>query len=311
MPKDNPVDKGFVVLRENDEEIRIFFRITKKHDVSDSTLLFVHGLGTTHNIWKHQEALLSPEYTVISLDLRGFGKSTKPKKSTYSYDCFVNDIHILLDQLKVETVIYVGVDLGASIGLSFAYKHPNYIQKLVFAGANPLYVSPTSVWPFSQFTPEAITELHNAIELDAEAAIFNLVDTYLFPDQCTSMEHIKEFAVQTLLNIPPLTLARILGKDNPESWVYQDLREVLEFLPSLEVPILLLIGTRSGRAVFGSFGALISNFAPISPYIFQFIGKGNYSNMTDVTTYTEVLNDFLHMERLNPECDLCDIKVKF
>src|ERR1700744_312672 len=42
---------------------------------SGPAVLFVHGSGGYHAAWWQQVAALSPEYTVITIDLRGFGNS--------------------------------------------------------------------------------------------------------------------------------------------------------------------------------------------------------------------------------------------
>jgi len=42
---------------------------------SGPAVLFVHGSGGHHAAWWQQVAALSPSYSVITVDLRGFGNS--------------------------------------------------------------------------------------------------------------------------------------------------------------------------------------------------------------------------------------------
>ena len=50
----------------------INYEVTGK---GDTTLLFVHGSFNDRTYWKNQVDYFSPNYTVVTLDLPGHGKS--------------------------------------------------------------------------------------------------------------------------------------------------------------------------------------------------------------------------------------------
>ena len=52
-------------------DARIYYEV---HGAGPAVLL-VHGSGGHHAAWWQQVAALSPDYTVITVDLRGFGNS--------------------------------------------------------------------------------------------------------------------------------------------------------------------------------------------------------------------------------------------
>lgn len=68
---------------------------------------------------------------VISLDLRGSGKSSRPDYP-YSLDMFIEDLRNLLDHLKIEKKIHLcGSSLGGFIGLNFVIKYPEKVKTLI------------------------------------------------------------------------------------------------------------------------------------------------------------------------------------
>jgi len=68
---------------------------------------------------------------VISLDIRGSGKSSRPDYP-YSIDMFVEDLKNLLEYLKIEKKIHLcGSSLGGFIGLNFVLKYPEKVKTLI------------------------------------------------------------------------------------------------------------------------------------------------------------------------------------
>src|ERR1700677_2094583 len=47
-----PIKKGFVVRREDDNEMRLFFRLEGTIDPNDAVVVFVHGVGSDSRIWR-------------------------------------------------------------------------------------------------------------------------------------------------------------------------------------------------------------------------------------------------------------------
>lgn len=66
-------------------------------------------------------------------DLRGFGESDAPD-GVYTMDLMADDMRGLLDSLKVERAVVVGLSMGGYIALSFALRYPERLGGLVLAG---------------------------------------------------------------------------------------------------------------------------------------------------------------------------------
>ena len=90
-------------------------------------VLFVHGSGGHHVAWWQQVAALSGSYTVITVDLRGFGNSRW--ESDHDALNFSGDIIAVLDAVAASggpsRVVLVGQSIGAAAALRAALDRPD------------------------------------------------------------------------------------------------------------------------------------------------------------------------------------------
>lgn len=101
------------------------------------TLVFIHGLSGSSAAWVRYENHFKEKYNILSLDLRGHGKSQRPKKSDeYQADKFVEDIHDLLLYLKAENTVLICHSFGTLIVLEFLAKYQKMIKAVIFLSPN-------------------------------------------------------------------------------------------------------------------------------------------------------------------------------
>jgi pimeloyl-ACP methyl ester carboxylesterase len=94
------------------------------------SILCVHGITANCCCWEVMASTLFPQYRVMAMDLRGRGRSDKPNQG-YSLDHHIRDINCLLDDLNIKKVVIMGHSLGAFIGLAFAARYPDRIDRLI------------------------------------------------------------------------------------------------------------------------------------------------------------------------------------
>lgn len=84
-------------------------------------LLFVHGYPDSHKTWDPQIEALKGNYKVGAVDLRGFGRSSKPsEQSEYNYSAILPDLAEAVRFLsKDKKVHWIGHDWGAALGWLF------------------------------------------------------------------------------------------------------------------------------------------------------------------------------------------------
>lgn len=103
--------------------------VTINHHIEgkgDVTLLFVHGAYVDQSYWAEQVDFFKRDYTVITLDLAGHGKSGRTR-SNWSIEGLADDIVALIKYHQLEKVILIGHSLGADLNLIVATKFPDPI----------------------------------------------------------------------------------------------------------------------------------------------------------------------------------------
>ena len=95
-------------------------------------LVFIHGVGLDHQMWKPQIENLN-EFSTITYDLLGHGK-TPCKKEKLNLSDFSNQLNEILEHLNIEKIHLVGFSLGSLIALDFASKSEDKIDKLILIG---------------------------------------------------------------------------------------------------------------------------------------------------------------------------------
>jgi len=95
-------------------------------------VLLVHGSGGNHAAWWQQVSALSPRYTVVTLDLRGFGRSDS-SFDEYDSRVFPEDILAVLEDSGVGRAVLVGQSIGAAAALKVAMRAPSLAAGVVLA----------------------------------------------------------------------------------------------------------------------------------------------------------------------------------
>lgn len=100
------------------------------------TLVFVHGIGGSKDVWVPVLDMLPRSWRLIAYDYRGGGESQEAEPGPLSVAEWSADLGHLLAARKVHgPIVLVGHSLGATIVLQFAIEHPEVPSALVLVGA--------------------------------------------------------------------------------------------------------------------------------------------------------------------------------
>jgi 3-oxoadipate enol-lactonase len=95
-------------------------------------LVLVHGLGANAGLWIHQVRPFSERYRVIALDLRGFGRSSKPPDAKdYSIDLMTDDVIGVCRALDLPAIHFLGSSMGGFIGQTIALEAPELVRSVM------------------------------------------------------------------------------------------------------------------------------------------------------------------------------------
>ncbi|MFJ4334177.1 MULTISPECIES: alpha/beta fold hydrolase [unclassified Streptomyces] len=97
---------------------------------SGPAILFVHGSGGHHAAWWQQVAALREEFTVVTLDLRGFGRSDSAMPEFDGQD-FPGDVVAVLEAEDLTDVMLVGQSIGSVAALRAGLLRPERVSSVV------------------------------------------------------------------------------------------------------------------------------------------------------------------------------------
>ncbi|NWE76305.1 alpha/beta fold hydrolase [Pseudomonas yamanorum] len=99
-------------------------------------LILIHGLGSSCLDWELQVPVLSKHYWLIVVDVRGHGRSDKPRER-YSIAGFTADLVALLEHLQLPPAHVVGLSMGGMIAFQLAVDEPQMLKSLCIVNSAP------------------------------------------------------------------------------------------------------------------------------------------------------------------------------
>ncbi len=103
---------------------------------SGAPLLLIHGLGSSTRDWEYQIPAFSAAYEVIAFDVRGHGRSDKPR-GPYSVSLFAADALALMRRLECFPAHVVGLSMGGMIALQMAVQSPAALRSMTLVNSPP------------------------------------------------------------------------------------------------------------------------------------------------------------------------------
>jgi pimeloyl-ACP methyl ester carboxylesterase len=194
--------------------ISIYYDVIEGPD-GKPPLLLSHGYGASSAMWGPNVAALAADRPVITWDMRGHGRSDSPDDpEQYSHAACVADMAALLDAAGAERAVLGGLSLGGYLSLEFVLEHPDRVDAVMLFDTGPGYRSdqPRQQWNDRAFKTADRLERDGIAALGASAAVRN------------RSAHGLALAARGML-------AQRDGR-------------VIESLPSVKVPVLVLVGAR-------------------------------------------------------------------
>ena len=116
-----------------------FYREARPQARPKADVILLHGwIGTSSWMFRYLLPELGRRYRTLAPDLPGFGRS-EPMARRPSVDNYTDFVRRFADRLDVDRCHLVGVSVGGTMALHFAYRYPERVRKLVVQG--PVYRS--------------------------------------------------------------------------------------------------------------------------------------------------------------------------
>lgn len=114
------------------DDIQLYYEVNGR----GQPILFLHGLGSSGRDWELQVPAFSAHYQVITVDMRGHGRSSKPRQP-YSVPIFAGDVKQLLAQIEIASAHVVGISMGGMVAFQMAVDTPEIVKSLVIVNSGP------------------------------------------------------------------------------------------------------------------------------------------------------------------------------
>jgi len=98
-------------------------------------MVLVHANPFDHDLWLYQSAHFSTWFKVVSIDIRGYGRSAK-MTSAYSLKDMCNDVIGVMQDVGIDRAVCGGCSVGSGIAILLGLDHPDRFSALILVGGN-------------------------------------------------------------------------------------------------------------------------------------------------------------------------------
>ncbi len=190
-------------------------------------VLFIHGYPLDRSIWTHQMASLDG-WSRIAPDLRGMGQSDAPDLG-YNMETYAADLAALLDLLRMDEAVLVGLSMGGYIAFEFLRRWRHRVRGLVLVDTRAEADTPEAR---KNRDAAAATAREQGAEAIADAMLPKILGATTLAGAPATVERVRSMMAAT----PVAGIVGALGamRDRPDS---------TPMLPELAgIPALVIVG---------------------------------------------------------------------
>lgn len=117
------------MIHKTDDGFDIYYEVAGKKD-AQTTLIFLNGLTQSTLSWGFVTPVFAGDYRIVLMDAVLQGKSDK-RSEWRDFNRHAKDVKGLLDELKIEKPVVIGLSYGSMIAQHYAVLFPDRLQKLI------------------------------------------------------------------------------------------------------------------------------------------------------------------------------------
>ncbi len=248
-------------------------------DGEGEILLFIHGWGVDHRIWRQQSKYFSQFYKVLTIDLPGHGESSF-KKITLSE--MGEDLNMVLSYLGLSHFSVVGSSLGGMVALKLYEISPNKFKRLIFVGSMPKFAK-SAEYPYG-LDMSQMKKLEGQLQT-AYPSIVNVFFRSLFTKEERESRRFKWLQKFRQSDEVPMKQALAEYLDILE---HEDLREVLR---GANLPLQFINGTHDEICNHQTV-EFLKTLCPTSRFDY-FENCGHFPFLSKPHEFNQILENFL------------------
>ncbi|HSO74015.1 MAG TPA: alpha/beta fold hydrolase [Blastocatellia bacterium] len=241
-------------------------------------VIFVHAFPLNQTMWDDQVAALRTACRVITLDLRGFGRSGFAS-CPHSIEQMASDVRGLMKVLAIDRTVLVGLSMGGYISLAFYRSYPECVHAMVLAD--------TRASADTEEARERRIKSAEKAEREGSAAIADDVVPQLLGRSTLSTR--PDLIARTREMVEANSPAGIAAAQRAMA----ARRDSMDLLVAMNIPVLVIVGSEDSltpaaeaetmhRAIRGSRLQVIK-------------GAGHLSNLEQPDMFSAALSEFLSL----------------
>ena len=259
-------EKGYAAVNGT----RLYYEVTGEGEA----LVLLHSGYADSSLWNEQFEVFGQYFKVVRYDIRGFGRSDRPRQS-FSHSA---DLKALLDYLKIDKAHLVGVSMGGSIAIDFALQYPDSVVCLVLSGPSLNGYMPAIDEASEKRSLAGISIVKKDENFEASVG-FMLDDPMWRQSKPQARQRLKDMFINTSLDW--LLDDTIHITDSPAT----------ERLSEIDKRTLLIIGSEDSKPIFEIAGVLEANIAMLQKITIE--GTGHLPNLDKPEAFNKIVLDFI------------------
>lgn len=192
-------------------------------------IVFVHGHPFNRSMWKEQVSVLQNNYRLIIPDLRGYGESKIQRTEVVLLDEIALDLCYLMDELKIERALLVGLSMGGQIVMDFCRLFTNRVAGLVLADTDARAETEESyhkrLMLCERFKKDGMKKF-------TDEEMHKFISDFSYKNKPLVVNHLRSMMEST-----DAMAAAAVQRGRAER------RDHIEFLSGVKIPVLVVVGT--------------------------------------------------------------------
>jgi pimeloyl-ACP methyl ester carboxylesterase len=244
-------------------------------------ILLLHGLGGTGASWqRHASWLAQAGYRVLAPDMRGFGQSSYPGRTSIAL--LAGDMAELLQRTAAAPAHVVGISLGGTVAQQLALDHPAVVRSLVLVNTFAR-LQPDGIRAWLYYMTRLV--LVHSLGLRAQA---RLVGRYMFPgpEQEQQRRQLYEQVIRANVHAYRATMRAL--------WAF----DVESRLGEIHVPTLIITGDQDSTVAPRNQRLMVDRIPGARQVV---VANANHAVMVDQPeAFERILHGFLDELRSAP-----------
>ena len=150
---------------------RLHVSILKKPKKPRASLLFIHGIGASSNVWSKVINDAPRNLSIATVDLLGFGNSPKPTWAEYDAQRQARSVIYTCKKLRLKgPLIIIGHSLGALVAVEIAKLQSDFADRLILCSP-PFYRLDSTTRKLLPSSDKILKDLYRAIQNNPEQFI--------------------------------------------------------------------------------------------------------------------------------------------